>query len=459
MRLFKNRLQAANELAQHLAFLKPDQPLVLGLANGGVPIAEVVARQLDASLDVVLIEKLFAPGSPTQVVGAVDEHGRISLIQSTARWHHVTSQQLVEPARTAFRELQRRRAALRSVLPECDVRGKTIVIVGQGVATGAKMLGAIASVKDRGASKVIAAAPAGTSHATWQLHEATDMVVIPHRPAKFKGIEHFYEEFNDVSDEVVLAIAQQWMAERPQPQGVKTIPMKLQASAGHALMCEVDLPPGCTRGSGPYPAVLFAHDHESNARSPRNVMISQRLAKRNIVGVRLDFTAHGRSEGAPQQATDAQLLADLHVAFLSTAALAEVDGQRMGLIGSGTGAMIALHYAAQVPGVKSLVIRGPVCGRETEVARHITAPTLVIHGEADTALDDAVRTLDRELAAQHQVLRIPSSNRLFNDPVSMEMMVAATVDWLTDHLLAAAPVGAPPEVTISSPSTEPAETS
>src|SRR5689334_13127041 len=87
MRLFKNRIEAANELAQHLAYLKSEKPIVLGMANGGVPIADVIAHQLEAPMDVLLIERLSAPGAPNQSVGAVDEHGRISMIQSTARWH------------------------------------------------------------------------------------------------------------------------------------------------------------------------------------------------------------------------------------------------------------------------------------------------------------------------------------------------------------------------------------
>ena len=436
MRLFKNRIEAANELGQHLAFLKEDKPIVLGLANGGVPIAEVIAKSLDAPLDVLLIEKLYAPHSPNQVVGAVDEHGRISMIQATARWHHVTSQQMVEPARKAFGLLQTRQARVRSILPEMDVRGRTVIVIGQGVATGAKMLGAIASLKDRGAARVVAAAPAGTSQATWQLHEAAHIVVIPHRPAKFKGIEDFYEDFADVTDDTMVRIIERWIAARPQPnQGISAIVMKLNSSRGHHLMCEIDLPPGMMRGSGPYPAVIFAHDVDSDARSSRSLTISRRLAKRHIIGVRLDFTGHGRSGGSAADATDMQMLSDLHVVFQSVAALAEVDRQRIGIVGSGTGGMAALHYAAQVPAVRALVIRGPVCGRETVAARQVSAPTLLIHADADTALFDSVQTLDRELAAPHHLLRIPNSNRLFNDPISMELMVNATLEWMVDHLV------------------------
>ena len=105
MRLFENRLAAATELATHLTYLKDDQPVVLGLAPSGVPIADAIARRLNAEMDVLLIERLTAPGR-TEIVGVVDEHGRISVIASTARWHHVSNQQLIGPAREAFRGLQ-----------------------------------------------------------------------------------------------------------------------------------------------------------------------------------------------------------------------------------------------------------------------------------------------------------------------------------------------------------------
>ena len=167
MSLFANRHEAARQLAANLSFLKDDNPLVLGLPNYGVPIAAVVAEELDAVLDIILIAKLSRPDHPNQTVAAVDEHGRISMIQSAARLYHVTAQEMIGPARAAFTELQRRRARFRAVLPETNVRGRTVIIVDHGVETGATMLAAIASVRDRGARRVIAAAPAGSGKATW----------------------------------------------------------------------------------------------------------------------------------------------------------------------------------------------------------------------------------------------------------------------------------------------------
>ena len=170
---------AANELAQKLSFVRNENPIVLGLPNEGVPMAATIAHSLDAALDILLIAKLSMPDRPKQIVGAVDEHGRISMIQSAARLYHVTAQELIAPAREAFTDLQRRRARFRAVLPETDVRGRTVIIVDQGVETGATMLGAIASVRDRGARRVVVAAPAGTGKGTWQLHETADGVGAP----------------------------------------------------------------------------------------------------------------------------------------------------------------------------------------------------------------------------------------------------------------------------------------
>jgi putative phosphoribosyl transferase len=265
MRLFKNRLEAAKELAGALAPYKAENPVVMGVPNYGVPIAAAIAQELDAPLDIILISKLTAPQPPGQVVGAVDEHGRISMIQAAARWHHLTAKQMVGPAREAFVDLQRRRARFRAMLPESEVRGRSVIVVDHGVETGATMLAAISSLRDRGAGKVIVAAPAGSGKATWQLHETADSVVIPHSPSRFKGVEHFYEDFSDVTDRDVEQIIKGWFRDRPgQLPAVKTINMPVISEQERSIHCALDLPPGATRGSGPYPAVLFAHGIESD---------------------------------------------------------------------------------------------------------------------------------------------------------------------------------------------------
>jgi pimeloyl-ACP methyl ester carboxylesterase len=182
----------------------------------------------------------------------------------------------------------------------------------------------------------------------------------------------------------VEAILGRWSAARPHDHpGVRTLVMRVISQGERALHCELDLPPGMTRGSGPYPAVIFAHDRDSNGRSPHTVPISRRLAKRHVIGVRLDFTGHGQSEGRPQHATDECLLADLRAVMENVRILQEVDPRRIGLNGAGSAGRAVLRFASAEPTVAALVIRGPLAGGEIEGARQVRAPTLLIHGEHD----------------------------------------------------------------------------
>src|SRR5688572_29370998 len=107
MRLFKNRMQAAQELSENLAYIKNARPVVVALANGGVPIGDVVARSLEAPFDVLVIEKLFIAKYPGQCVGVVDEHGRISIVHGSSRWHSLTVEDLGDAARDAFPDVER----------------------------------------------------------------------------------------------------------------------------------------------------------------------------------------------------------------------------------------------------------------------------------------------------------------------------------------------------------------
>ena len=200
--------------------------------------------------------------------------------------------------------------------------------------------------------------------------------MIPHTPSRFNGIECFYRNFEEVSDREVEATLQRWAARRPdQHPGVKTLVMRVVGDQHSVLHCELDLPPGTTRGSGPYPAVIFAHTRESDGHSPRTVPISRRLAKRNVVGVRMDFSGHGRSDGTLDEATDERMLADLRTVFDNVQMLQEVDPARIGINAAGTAGNIALRFAAEHPVVAAIVIRGPLSSKEIEITSEVKAPT------------------------------------------------------------------------------------
>jgi len=433
MRMFADREDAARQLTDALEFLEgTPNVIVLAIPNGGVPVAAHVAERLKAPLDVLLISRLFAPKHPEHVVGAVDEHGRISLIEQTARWHHLTTQQMIGPAREAFREMQRQRARVRSVAPELEVRDRTVIVVNDGVSTGALMMAAVRSVRDRGAAKVIAAAPGGADIAVRALRDSAHMVVIPSMPAAFRTVAGMYRDFPAVSDEAVLSILARHMSEqRVEPPRVRTIPARFLADEGErTIYCEVDLPPG----DGPFPAVIFSHGFESDCRSIRAMPISQRLAKRGVMGVRLDFRGHGRSDGRRDDSTLATMVADLRLVHENLLFDERVNASRIGICGAGLGGMAALLLASEDKRIGAIVARGPVCGGEATAARDVDAPTLLIHAEDDAELEADVAKMAELLPGTHHLLRVPECNRYFNDPISLELMVNASVDWLVDHL-------------------------
>ncbi len=165
----------------------------------------------------------------------------------------------------------------------------------------------------------------------------------------------------------------------------------------------------------------------------------------------MDFTGHGRSEGSPADATDQRMLADLRTVLENVRILHEVDPDRIGINGAGTGGDIATQLASEDPGIAAMVIRGPLSGGEIRNTNHVQAPTLLIHGEHDPEFNTLAESTGDDLASIHRLLVIPESNRWFNDPISLELMVSASVDWLVDHLRESGPQ---PEPQMPTPAAE-----
>jgi predicted phosphoribosyltransferase len=203
VRGFRDRSDAGRALGELLREQLPDDVVVLGLARGGVPVAEEVAKALGAPLDVCVVRKLGAPAQPEFAFGAIaeDDGGFVEFIDAaTVRALRLDDSDVERVRLAEAAELARRARAYRGERPMLDVRGKHVVLVDDGLATGATMRAAIRSMRQRGAATVTAAAPVGAPETVAELRAEAD-VVCARTPAEFLAVGYFYADFTAPSDD------------------------------------------------------------------------------------------------------------------------------------------------------------------------------------------------------------------------------------------------------------------
>jgi putative phosphoribosyl transferase len=199
---FVDRTTAGNRLAAALTLpYRGKNALVLGIPRGGVPVAAEVARALDAELDVIVARKAGVPGHPELALGAVTSDGarfvNDDLISGLG-----LSQEAVDGAfEKATREAREREVRFRSGRPKPKVRDRTVIVVDDGVATGATMLAALRSVRSADPARLVAAVPVGAPETCELVAREADELVCLERPAYFVAVGQFYEHFPQVSDE------------------------------------------------------------------------------------------------------------------------------------------------------------------------------------------------------------------------------------------------------------------
>lgn len=203
--MYHDRKHAGQVLARHLREWAEPRPVVLGLPRGGVVVAAELARVLPADLDVVLVKKLRSPYNPELAEGAMGEDG-----QCVWNEYANSSPAYREAERRArWAELQAQRELYRGVKPPVPLQGRTVILVDDGLATGATVRAAVQVVRLAGPRAVIVAVPVGPPDTVQELSREVT-VVCPLQPAWFSGVGEFYEDFRQVSDDEVVAILQEF---------------------------------------------------------------------------------------------------------------------------------------------------------------------------------------------------------------------------------------------------------
>jgi len=203
--MFRDREDAAIRLAGQLMAYQGRNPLVLAIPRGAVPMAKIIADKLQGDMDIVLVRKLGAPGNPELAIGAIDETGWAYMTQEAG--YIVHDKQYIEKEKSRQLEIMReRRNRYTPVRPPLDPKGRVVIVVDDGLATGSTMIAALHALRARTPQKLVCAVPVAPSETLDRVAPYADEVVCLETPAIFYAVGQFYEVFTQVDDEEVIAM-------------------------------------------------------------------------------------------------------------------------------------------------------------------------------------------------------------------------------------------------------------
>ena len=206
--MFTDRKQAALLLAESLKKYKGENPIVMGIPRGGIETAYYVARELHAKLSLVIVRKLSYPQYPEYALGAMAEDGTV--YYNPFHEIHLSQEMMDNIEEQQEKEIERRKRIFREIQLFPHIKDKTVIIVDDGIATGATIFAAIKMCKKRGASKIVVAAPVCAKKTETNLLQEADEVVVLEMPQRFIAVSQFYQSFGNLSDQEALEFLEKW---------------------------------------------------------------------------------------------------------------------------------------------------------------------------------------------------------------------------------------------------------
>jgi predicted phosphoribosyltransferase len=203
--MFDDRIDAARQLARRLERYKGAHPLVLAIPRGGVPMGRVIADALGGDLDVVLVRKLGSPFNPEFGIGAIDESGNFHLT-ADAPYAGATPDYIQREKAAQLARIRERRERWSKLRPPVDPRGRVVIVVDDGLATGVTMAAALRFLRDRGSERLVCAVPVASVAGVEAVKRYADEVVTLETPEPFRAVSLFYRNFSQVEDDEVAEL-------------------------------------------------------------------------------------------------------------------------------------------------------------------------------------------------------------------------------------------------------------
>jgi putative phosphoribosyl transferase len=433
MAAFRDREDAGRQLAIRLEQYRNQNPLILGLPRGGVAVAREIARALNAPIDVIVARKLGAPWQPELGIGAVAPDDVLVLDEFASRFYPLPEEQIQEIARRERTEVERRLADYRGGKPEPEIKGRTVILVDDGLATGVTARAAIEWARKQNPRKIVFAAPVCAPSSADMLRETVEAVVCALEPQDFSAVGYWYDDFRQLEDEDVRRLllespnAPETAASSPAVQ-----PVRFQVDSV-AIDGDLAMP------KSPIGIVLFAHGSGSSRHSKRNRYVAQRLNEEGIGTLLMDLLT--ASEEAEDSVTG-HLRFD--IPFQTERLLGATDYVRenqltrnlpIGYFGASTGAAAALSAAARRPqGIYAVVSRGGRPDLAATELGNVKAPTLLIVGGSDhVVIPLNQQALARIRAEPSRIEIIPGATHLFEEVGALEEVARLSSEWFRER--------------------------
>ena len=205
--MFKDRLDAARQLSKALAKYHGQNPLVLAIPRGAVPMGAWMAQELNGQLDVVLVRKLRAPFDPEVAIGAVDESG-LAYLSPYAATLGLDPQYVKDEIKLQMKTIKARRKQYSLTRAPLEVKGRVVIVVDDGLATGATMMSALKATREKQPRHLVCAIPVASPDALAKVKPLADETVCLSAPKDFMAVAQFYRQFPQVDDEQVMAFLQ-----------------------------------------------------------------------------------------------------------------------------------------------------------------------------------------------------------------------------------------------------------
>jgi putative phosphoribosyl transferase len=212
--LFENRKDAGEKLAAKLEKFENKKIMVLAIPRGGVIVGYEIAKKLHAPLDIIVPRKLRAPNQPEYAIGAITEDGNIILTEYAVKFLNISEEYIKLESQRQKKEIDRRLRTYKGNQKIPDFKGYHVIVVDDGIATGATMKAALTSVKKRGAKSVILAVPVASSSALNMLQDDADETICLYTPKSFYAIGQFYNSFEQNSDQEVKELLEKNKSDR-----------------------------------------------------------------------------------------------------------------------------------------------------------------------------------------------------------------------------------------------------